>query len=161
MQISAWLFSETCSLPGIQQAGSQVKILPRSPRSPVLLLPPSRRKHRGYGKKLPLSLDTLHNGHFLRNANSLRKGLAVSETARVRAGAKLRKWKTFQLHIDRDAKDGGAFIFSLRLFEGFLPPSPRSRRDRKRNSKIPTQAPAFLVRLLHVLYANTFKTNIQ
>lgn len=84
-----------------------MKILPRSPRPPLLLLPPSRGKHRGYGKKLPLSMDALHNGHFLGNANSLRKGLAVSETVRVRAGAKLGKWKTFQLHIDRDAEEGG------------------------------------------------------
>lgn len=52
-------------------------------------------------------MDTLHNGHFLRNANSPRKGLAVSETARVRVGAKLGKWETFQLHIDRDAEEGG------------------------------------------------------
>lgn len=90
--------------------------------SPVLLLPLSRWKLGGYGKELPVSVNTLHNGHFLQNANSLWKGLNILEPGCVHAGVIFRKWKTLHLHVDRDAEGGGGWggVYISVLFSALL-----------------------------------------
>ncbi len=63
----------------IEEPQSSVRSIHRSDHSHILLAASKLMKTQRIRGEAPLSVNTLHNRHFLQNANSPRKGLTISE----------------------------------------------------------------------------------
>lgn len=79
MEISAWLFRGKYKLLAIEEPECPVRSIHCSDHSHILLAASELMKTQWIWGEAPLSVNTLHNRHFLQNANSLRKGLTISE----------------------------------------------------------------------------------